>query len=343
MKSIILVGAGKACKHYIELFSGVFNPIMIADNSVSFFEGYNVEKATNLSNQSADVFYITTSKFQETLFKQLVSQKINADKIYTPNSLNELLEVADQDKFSSDMSIYKDMYDSGNDLVKNFELKTNSLYPCLSDYRQSAGSVDSHYFYMDIIVANLIIRSKPEMHYDIGSRVDGFISHLLAADVKTTVIDIRPLKINNINIAGSDLNVCFLQGNAENLKDIGSGSITSLSSLHAVEHFGLGRYGDPVNPMASFVAMEELQRILAKNGILYFAVPVGRKEKLCFNAHRIFAVETILNGFPQLQLQTLFLIHDGRIREYTKKHVTTEEYKKELGDYDCGIFIFKKH
>ena len=36
-----------------------------------------------------------------------------------------------------------------------------------------------------------IIRSGVNEHYDIGSRVDGFIAHLLAADIKVNVIDIQ--------------------------------------------------------------------------------------------------------------------------------------------------------
>lgn len=121
-------------------------------------------------------------------------------------------------------------------------------------------------------MAKKIIHKQPNEHYDIGSRVDGFIAHLLSGlDAKITIIDIRPLSIQVPNLK-------FIQANATNLDGIEDNSIESLSSLHAVEHFGLGRYGDPIDPDACFKAMESLQRVVKQNGILYFSVPIGKTD-----------------------------------------------------------------
>ena len=81
-------------------------------------------------------------------------------------------------------------------------------------------------------------------------------------------------------------------------------SIRSLSSLHVIEHIGLGRYGDPIDPSGCFAAMRELSRVLASGGHLYLSTPVGR-ERVCFNAHRVFAARTILNAVPDLRLDEL--------------------------------------
>ena len=73
------------------------------------------------------------------------------------------------------------------------------------------------------------------------------------------------------------------------------GSLESLSTLHAVEHFGLGRYGDPIHPDGWRRAAEALARVLAPGGRLYFSVPIGR-ERLVFNAHRVFSPERCLRA-----------------------------------------------
>jgi len=104
--------------------------------------------------------------------------------------------------------------------------------------------------------------------------------------MKVKVIDVRPLKSR---IKGLD----FIQADATELKGIKSNSIKSLSSLHAVEHFGLGRYTDPIGPDSWKKAINSLERVLAKGGKLYFSVPIG-KERLNFNAHRVFDPQTIL-------------------------------------------------
>jgi len=110
----------------------------------------------------------------------------------------------------------------------------------------------------------------------------------------------------------------------------------SLSSLHAAEHFGLGRYSDPVNPLACFDFMHALQRVLAPGGRLYFSVPVGR-QRVEFNAHRIFAPQTIIDSFPKLHLISFsFVGDDGCL------YLDAELAAAESCDYGCGLFEFTK-
>ena len=109
-----------------------------------------------------------------------------------------------------------------------------------------------------------------------------------------TIVDIRELRSA---VSGLD----FVHADPTSLRQFDDGSIESLWSLHAVEHFGLGRYGDPVDPQAPFKVMEAFARVLAPGGSLYFSVPVGR-ERLVFNAHRIFAPSTIISALDGLKL-----------------------------------------
>ena len=117
---------------------------------------------------------------------------------------------------------------------------------------------------------------------------------------------------------------------------IETNSIESLSSLHAVEHFGLGRYGDRVDPTAARRAMTSLARVRRPGGILLFSVPIGR-ERVVFNAHRIFAPESVPLAMSSLQLVSFSAVDDsGRL--------VVDCTPRDFGDadYACGLYAFTK-
>lgn len=160
--------------------------------------------------------------------------------------------IRDKNNFRKDLLKFKESSIDGKMPIKE-------IVPILTDKYKAAGTIDEHYFLQDIYVAKKVIEANPEKHYDIGSRIDGFISHLLLFLNRVIMIDIRPLPQK---IEGLD----FVQGDATNLTSIRDNSIESLSSLHAVEHFGLGRYGDEINPEACFLAMKSMQRVIRGGG-----------------------------------------------------------------------------
>jgi SAM-dependent methyltransferase len=211
---------------------------------------------------------------------------------------------------------------------QQFRLSLPSLYPCLIDYKEPAGITGGHYFHQDLWAARKIYHARPSCHLDIGSRIDGFIAHLLAF-MPVAIIDIRRLE--------SDVEgLTFIQADATNLKELPDRSVESLSSLHAVEHFGLGRFGDPVDPEAPFKAMRALARILRPGGRLYFSVPVGI-ERLEFNAHRVFAPETVLEVFSHLELRSFAAVDDsGRYIPSTSPGDLAQ------ARYACGMFEFTR-
>jgi len=211
---------------------------------------------------------------------------------------------------------------------RSFRLSVRRLMPILSDYRETAGIAGGHYFHQDLWAARKIFRRRPPRHLDIGSRIDGFIAHILVfMDVE--VIDFRPL---NGRVAG----LSFQQEDARSLSGLKSDSVVSLSSLHAAEHFGLGRYSDPVDPWAHISFMSSLERVLSPGGILYFSVPIG-KERLEFNAHRIFDVDTVLTQFKKLSLVSFSYV-DGA----GDLHEDTSPYLSRIVSRGCGLFEFTK-
>jgi SAM-dependent methyltransferase len=210
----------------------------------------------------------------------------------------------------------------------DFPLHWSSARPVLSDWDDQAGIASGHYFHQDLWAARRIYQRRPALHIDIGSRIDGFIAHVLTF-MPVTVIDIRRLESRLEGLT-------FVQGDAQNLAGFATDSVDSLSSLHAIEHFGLGRYGDPLNPNAWRAAVGEFVRVLRPGGRLYFSVPIG-VQRLEFNAHRIFAPDTVLRAFSSLELVSFSAVDDsGDLRT----NVKPSEFAG--ADFSCGLFEFSK-
>ena len=58
-------------------------------------------------------------------------------------------------------------------------------------------------------------------------------------------------------------------------------------SFSSLEHDGLGRYGDPVNPFGDLESIYRIHCLLKPGGVLFLGVPVG-PDALYWNAHRIY-------------------------------------------------------
>ena len=170
---------------------------------------------------------------------------------------------------------------------------------------------------------------------DVGSRIDGFVAHV-AAFRSITVLDIRRSSENipNIKFIQADL-MSQVEGD---LVD----SCDSLSSLHALEHFGLGRYGDPVNYEGHLVGLQNLGRLLRKGGTLYLSVPIG-PQRIEFNAHRVFSTAYLLECFAgQYHIEQFAYVDDnGELHE--RVPMTARDVENNFGCYyGCGIFEMKK-
>lgn len=153
-----------------------------------------------------------------------------------------------------------------------------SMLPTLNDYNESAGSASGHYFWQDLITAQWIFAAKPNRHLDIASRIDGFVAHV-ASFMPVEVLDIRKLR--------SEIpNVTFRQANLQDPTSLHETNFESVSCLHAIEHFGLGRYGDKIEVNGHISGLLNIASLVAQGGRLYLSYPTGRL-KTEFNAQRI--------------------------------------------------------
>lgn len=208
------------------------------------------------------------------------------------------------------------------------------MWPIYNNRKGQGGVTRGHYFHQDLYVAKLVYRANPVKHLDIGSRIDGFVAHV--ASFRTIeLIDIRPVhnQVDQINFRQADL--MQLPSDLINYCD-------SVSSLNAIEHFGLGRYNDPIDYLGHEKAIKNIAQILKPNGTFYFSVPIG-PQRIEFNAHRVFSLE-YLNAF----LQQDFSIHsfsyvDDRGDFFEEVALTDDVIRSNAGcNHGCGIYTLKK-
>lgn len=209
-----------------------------------------------------------------------------------------------------------------------------ALMPCLHDWHEEGGATKNEYFWQDLLVARMIFAAGPEMHVDIGSRVDGFVAHV-ASFREIEVFDVRPI---STHIPGVTFKQADFMQPVEGMADY----CDSLSCLHALEHFGLGRYGDPIDPQGFERGFGNMARLLKEGGVFYLSVPIGI-ERVEFNANRVFDPRTIISlaARNSLKLSVLAVIHqDGSVdmsaMDETKLAVLAGQ------KYALGMFNFIK-
>ena len=208
------------------------------------------------------------------------------------------------------------------------------LLPCLHDKREQSGAAATEYFSQDLHVAQLIFHANPKRHVDIGSRIDGFVAHV-ATFRSVTVVDIRP---NATPIP----NVEFLQADLMSLPPGLVASFDSVSCLHTLEHFGLGRYGDPIDPQGYVTGLSNMARLVADDGTFYLSVPVGR-ARVEFNAHRVFDPRSILEPARQSGLrvaQIVFIDPRGHMTPWDASDAQLDTVGS--AEYALAVFTFRK-
>ena len=209
-----------------------------------------------------------------------------------------------------------------------FSIKIRDLFPRLFD-NTSKTPFDPHYTYHPAWAARIVAQLKPAKHIDISSILH--FSTLVSAFVPVEFYDYRPaeVRLQNLECKKGDLTAIPFPDN----------SVESISCMHTIEHVGLGRYGDRIDPDGDKKATKELERVVKKGGTLIFVAPIG-KPRICFNAHRIYSYEQVLGLFPGMTLKEFSLIPDdfkkyGLIKDADKYMVKDQTYA-------CGCFWFVK-
>lgn len=187
---------------------------------------------------------------------------------------------------------------------------------------------DSHYTYQSAWATRLIVARAPGEHVDVSSSVP-FVAQL-AAVLPVTMYEFRAPDIALPNLTLREATVVALP--------MPDRSVDSLSCLHVIEHVGLGRYGDPLDPAGMDRALRELCRVVAPGGRLYLSVPVGR-ARVAFNAHRVSDPEAVARA---AEAQGLSLRGFAYVDDLGRFHDPAAPADARALDYGCGCFEFER-
>ncbi len=231
-------------------------------------------------------------------------------------------------KYPAFLSEYFKFKNEGKNSKRGFKMNFKNIYPSLFDKTVKQG-FDRHYTLHPAWAARILAKIKPAKHYDFSSSTA--FNAYISAFVPIMYHEFRSSDLGLSNLEQYDCDLVNLE-----YKDC---SLKSISCMHVIEHIGLGRYGDKMDYEGDLKAINELKRVLAKNGDLLFVVPVG-KPVIMYNSHRVYSYDQIMSYFSDLKLMECALIP-----MLAKKGNLLINPKKELFDseeYGCGCFWFKK-
>jgi SAM-dependent methyltransferase len=230
-------------------------------------------------------------------------------------------------KFFGFLREYAQFRKIANSIDPRFPLRVKDLYPCLYD-RTGSSDFDHHYVYHTSWAARLLAQTMPEVHIDIAS--DLRFATIVSAFIRVEYYDYRPAKLSLNNLSSHYADILSLP--------FPTGSVSSVSCMHVVEHIGLGRYGEPLDYDGDLKAISELKRVLREDGDLLFVVPVGA-PRIRFNAHRIYSYEQILTYFSDLRLKEFTLITDNGSKGLVEN---ASPMSANAQKYGCGCFWFTR-
>jgi hypothetical protein len=120
-------------------------------------------------------------------------------------------------------------------------------------------------------------------------------------------------------------------------------STDSLSCLHALEHFGLGRYGDPVDYLGWQKGLSNMTAMLELGGILYLSVPTGSIQRVEFNAHRVFSIPFLRSQIEKdYEIEQLaFVSDDGTLQNNLNPYSEAANASFDA-NYGCSIWVLRK-
>lgn len=168
---------------------------------------------------------------------------------------------------------------------------------------------------------------RPGQILDIGSYRHFILGLLAHYEVTTVDVRSRQARLQSETVITCDAKSIALP----------DASVDAVVTLCAIEHFGLGRYGDSFDPRADTLSLREIIRVLRPGGMCIMTTTITRgKPAIAFNAHRIYTKEWIYSLTAGLTpVDERFYSHRYQ-RECAYDEVVDIP---RLWDVYCGCFI----
>ena len=196
------------------------------------------------------------------------------------------------------------------DIHTNRPIWTSGIIAELDKIVASGGSIScSHYPHSAEDVGLAVQKIGLDMkHSKVGvvSSISPWVEHVLRSHGASHVITIdynEPIVCSGIEWIESKSVPSF--GDEVGTYDL-------LVSFSGIEHSGLGRYGDPINPNGDLEAMQQIHRALVPGGYLLLAIPTGDNDYIeGGNAHRIYGPDRMAQMLEHFEF--IGRVWDGQV------------------------------
>ena len=189
------------------------------------------------------------------------------------------------------MSAFQEQFDSSLKRLREnppagFKVENSGMY------REDGGHATGSYVLECIFAAQMLHESRAKKMLDIGSYRLFTIGLCANADTDVTLLEIRDVPDE---LAGSESRII---GDAKDV-ELPENYFDAVVSLCALEHFGLGKYGEDFDIDADTKAIKNIKRCLKPGGSFIFTCPVGDRATIWFNAHRVYSLGMLRGGMSQ--------------------------------------------
>lgn len=203
-----------------------------------------------------------------------------------------------------------------------------------------------HYWIQDIWAARYIkVLSKKSIYknqfsiLDIGSRVEGYVTTILS----DPYIDLHFGDINSpeyFKVISSEYKPKVFEVNLQNLKKDCLNSFDAISSLHVIEHLGLGRYGDKIDASGHLKVFKDIYKSIKKGTYFLVSFPVSSSPGVQFNAARDCDPNIMFKTIKKAkwEVEKLDLINDG----WEVLQLDTDNPIFPNINYGCMLLVLKK-
>ncbi len=174
--------------------------------------------------------------------------------------------------------------------------------------------------------SNQLYTAKPKEILDIGSHVSWLTG--VGSNCRIKTIDVRSKKL----LLDSEQ---FCLAEAQNLP-FADGCLDCVTSLCSLEHFGLGAYGDSIDPYGDIKALDEIARVLCQGGHFIFTTTVTKNESyIVFNTRRVYKVD-----YLRTLLQKKYRMIDEKIFSMKQRKIIDEDMtSRDIGPYAFDLYL----
>ena len=178
-----------------------------------------------------------------------------------------------------------------------------------------------------VFASSAIRQVNPQMIHDIGSDRQWIIG--VSTHYNVTSLDVRepPFRMENEH---------FDIGQAQALP-WETASVEFLTSMHSIEHFGLGGYGDDQDTWGDNKAAAEMARVVKPGGELILTTTVtGNSSFTAYDVHRVYSADDLHDMLTDFEI-----IEEKFVSSRNGKVISRDQLITEIGPWKWDFYMVR--